>query len=467
MLPLLILLLACPILTGPTKPAAGGEKRGPPPISKSWAPRATNVLVLLLDDVGTNAVKLYGEHPDAARTPIITSLANDGVLFRNAYTYPTCSPARAALLTGRYGRRTGVGDAIGPTSSWRMPHEEITIPEMLARAPGRWRSAALGKWHLAGHDAPGWKRDALDQGFSTHRGAPDNLFTYGYGLQDASYDKYEKLVDGKLSVHTRYATTDTVNDAIAAIDSMPEPWLTWVAFHGAHSPFHVPPDRLIRRDNAAESTNTDKFRLMVTAMDTEIGRLLDAMDPAVRDRTMIVILGDNGTDGRVVPPPIHGREAKFTLYEAGTGVPFVVSGAGVAARGSESQALVHAVDLFPTIADIAKVDPRQKLDGHSLKPLLADENSPWSRKVLYTERFFPNGRGPWTEHHVAVRDNRYKLMEVRKKGDKTETYLFDLRGRIDDGPNLLEGALNERAAAARKKLRKALNQYEQIPYAGN
>ena len=100
-----------------------------------------------------------------------------------------------------------------------------------------------------------------------------------------------------------------------------------------------------------------------------------------------------------------------------------------------------------------------------LKPLLADSSASWSRKVLYTERFLPNGPGPWTEQHVAVRGKRFKWMEVRKEGEETETYLFDLRGRIDDGPNLLDGQLDDLAKAARKELKQALAEYEQIPYA--
>ena len=464
LLPLLLLLLACPVKTGPQGNGGGKERTQRPNtrISNSWAPRATNVLVLLLDDVGTNAVKLYGEFPDAARTPTITALANDGVLFQNGYTYPTCSPARAALLTGRYGRRTGVGDAIGVLSADRLSHKEVTIPEMLERAPAKWSSAAVGKWHLAGHEASGWKRDARTQGFDSYSGAPGNLFTYGQGLQDASYFKFEKLVGGKVTVEETYATTDTVDDAIAAIQRMPEPWLTWVGFHGAHSPFHVPPDRLIRRKIDDDASRIDKFRGMVTAMDTEIGRLLDSMDPGVRDRTMVVVIGDNGTDGKVVPPPLHGKQAKFTLYEGGTHVPFIVSGAGVSARGGESRALVHVVDLFPTVAAIAKVEPKVKLDGYSLRPLLANPKAAWRRDVLYTERFLPNGMGPWTEQHVAVRDRRYKWMEVREKGRATQTYLFDLKGRIDDGKNLLDGPLDEEAKAARAKLKKALAGYEKI-----
>ena len=73
-----------------------------------------NVLVLIADDVGVDRVGCYGEHPAPGDTPNIDRLAGNGVLFRNAWSSPLCSPTRAGVLTGRYGFRTGIGTIIGP-----------------------------------------------------------------------------------------------------------------------------------------------------------------------------------------------------------------------------------------------------------------------------------------------------------------------------------------------------------------
>ena len=97
-------------------------------------PPRTNILVLLTDDQGIDQVAAYGEHPNPPATPRIDALADQGVLFRNAWAYPTCSPARAALLTGRLGRRTGVGDALQYRQGLELRTSEAALPAALATA---------------------------------------------------------------------------------------------------------------------------------------------------------------------------------------------------------------------------------------------------------------------------------------------------------------------------------------------
>src|SRR5690606_551471 len=87
-----------------------------------------NLLVIVLDDVGTDSVGTWGEHPDAPPTPAIDALAAQGVLFRNAWSTPACAPTRATLVTGRHGRRTGIGSGLPPwTSTWGLQLEEVTL----------------------------------------------------------------------------------------------------------------------------------------------------------------------------------------------------------------------------------------------------------------------------------------------------------------------------------------------------
>lgn len=450
----LLALLGCPLRAptgGPVAPARGEARHAGP----------ANVLVILLDDVGTNAIGAYGEVEDLPKTPVIDGLAADGVLFRQAYANPSCSPTRAALLTGRFARRTGMGDALVIDEAARLPHAEALIPERLGP---RWHTAAVGKWHLAGKGVSGWERDALDQGFDTHKGSAANLVNFSGGLPGASYTHWEKLVNGQVTIRDAYATTDTIDDAIDAIRGMPEPWFTWVAPNAAHDPFHEPPARLIHTPLPRDPTRHHLYRASIEAVDTEIGRMLDAIDPAVRSRTVVFLIGDNGTPGQVLPPPLDGRQGKHSVYETGTRVPFVVSGAGVTARGAESKALVHVVDLLPTVAGIAGFDARdgRPIDGWDLAPLLADPQAPWRRDVVFTETFRPVGPGPWEEEAVAVRERRYKLMELREHGELIERHLFDLRGRIDDGPDLLGAPLDPEAKEALARLEIALAEHRAL-----
>ncbi|MGK0482322.1 MAG: arylsulfatase B, partial [Planctomycetota bacterium] len=107
---------------------------------------APNILIVLMDDVGRDKIGAYADHPNPAPTPSLDALAAQGVLFRNAWAYPVCSPTRAALLTGRYGDRTGITTIIRAGDGVHTPLllSETILPEVL---PDH-RSLAIGKWHL-------------------------------------------------------------------------------------------------------------------------------------------------------------------------------------------------------------------------------------------------------------------------------------------------------------------------------
>jgi arylsulfatase A-like enzyme len=114
------------------------------------APRvtsATNDVVALLDDVGVDKISAYYEGPTVPPTPNLNALARRGLLFRNAWATPSCSPTRAAVLTGRRGELTGLGSGIPPGPG--MSPEEFTIADALRE--GEYATAAIGKWHLE-HD---------------------------------------------------------------------------------------------------------------------------------------------------------------------------------------------------------------------------------------------------------------------------------------------------------------------------
>jgi arylsulfatase A-like enzyme len=353
------------------------------------------------------------------------------VLFRNAYTYPTCSASRAAFLTGRYGRRNGMGGIVDlDDSDWELPLKEVTVPEALARGGEPWHAAAIGKWHLAGFRTPSAFRHPGLQGFERVRGALGNLPNTDDPARRGDYFQYLKNVDGAPVWTTSYATVDTTDDAIAAMRDLPEPRFVWVAYNAVHVPLHWPPSALA--PGGHEPGPVPMHDAMVRSLDAEVGRLLDALTPEQRATTTIVFVGDNGTDQKVVEPPFDPKHGKATLYEGGTGVPLIVAGAGVTGRG-ESRALVHAVDLLPTVLELAGVSAEGlPLDGVSFASALRDPASPGQRNFVYTERFAPIGAGPYTADFVAIRDQRYKLLRTRQ-GDLV---LFDLQGRNDDGSPL-------------------------------
>ena len=338
-----------------------------------------------------------------------------------------------------------------------LPHDTVTLPELLDAAPHPWSTLALGKWHLSVWADADHARDPLTHGFDHFAGTLDNLTVTTEVVDDPGYYRWQKTVDGTTFWVDTYATTDTVDEALARIPALPEPWLVYVAFHAVHRPFQLPPRALL--PSAPPDPGEDlaaHVHAMAEALDTEVGRLLDGLGP-LRERTTVVFTGDNGTTGEAILPPLDPERDKLTLYDGGVRVPLIVSGPAVP-RPGESEALVHLVDVFPTVAELAGLDPGAvtdaagapvPLDGHSLVPLLADPRGPWPREVLYAERFQPNGPPP---HDVLdnrmVRDARYKLVRQITQ----DRFFRYAPGAVDEGPDLLAGGLSPDEQAAYDRL---------------
>lgn len=430
----------------------------------SPAAALSNVLVLLIDDIGNDRPAFTGQHPVPSVTPTLDRLADEGVYFPNMYVSPLCSPSRAMAFTGRYGRRTGVGYIVDHWL-WQvdLAPTEVTAPEVLRQSATPYATSFVGKYHMSsaisGPSAP------LSQGVDWYAGTLGNVLDPpGVGY---SWFEWEKDDNGTLAVADGYLTTDSADDAIDRMNSMPEPWMLWVSFNAIHTPLHRPPSSLTpvtMPDNQA--TDFEKHTAVLEALDTEIDRMLRGIPSDVRDRTTIVLFGDNGTDKQGTLSPWDPEMAKETVYEAGVNVPLVLWGPLVQSPGTTVDALVHAVDILPTVAAIGGVDVRDlrtvddagspapvRLDGHNLLPFLAEPDAPPVRDYVFSETFsqeipgsegrrdrddtwHANGRPPYAFVEQMVRDARYKL--VHKVEGALERYeLYDLDGLDVEGDDLL------------------------------
>ncbi|MEQ1505561.1 MAG: sulfatase-like hydrolase/transferase, partial [Myxococcota bacterium] len=390
-------------------------------------------------------------------------LAAEGVLFRTVWAAPSCSPTRAGVLTGRFGRRYGIGRWLDfEDATWGLPVGETSLPEVLDRAPERVFSAVIGKWHLDPATDPLVAVHPLLHGFDWSAGSLANLDAGLSVPEPRDYFHWEKVVNGTATEVTTYATTETVDDAIAMLSTMPSPWFLFVPLNAAHAPLHAPPVALTP-SNPPTGTELEQYDAMVEAMDTEVGRLLAALDPAQRAVTTIVFAGDNGTPPHAIAPPLDPAQSKDTTTEGGVRVPLIVAGPAVATPGSECPALVQLLDLFPTIAALEGLDPTALtdpdgrplvLDGASLVPLLAEPSAPGPHAVLYAEQFGPAGPPPYTIDQVAVRDRSFKL--VSNLTGATRLYAIG-DDDFDDGPDLLRNhPLPAEAAAAYVSLAAAM-----------
>jgi arylsulfatase A-like enzyme len=393
-----------------------------------------NVLFIVADDLGVGEVGAYGIGSDAPPTPTLDLMAANGVRFTNAWVSPLCSPTRAQIQTGRLGFRTGVGAVVQPGNPG-LPPGEVTLPEMLDRSSAGYAHAAIGKWHLGA----GATEAPNPAGYSYYAGVNGST-----SLTQTYYD-WRGEINGVPLSGTQYLTTREAEDAGTWIESAPEPWFVHLAFHAPHDPLEAPPAELhsFALPPGPPTTKAEKrlvYKAMVEAMDTELGNLLARIAPKLANTT-VVFIGDNGTVAHWNAPPYAANQGKATMFQAGVNVPLIAMGPGVA-RGAVSEALVHAVDLFATLADLSGVDlaaefPGVVFDGQSLRPYFANPALRSRRDLLHAEYFGPIGSAPpYVFHHRAIRDRRYKLAIYNG-----QELFFDLRFDPFETNNLAGGAL--------------------------
>ncbi|GGA88573.1 hypothetical protein GCM10011369_33390 [Neiella marina] len=364
---------------------------------------SVNILLIVGDDIGVDNVSGYGEHGDySAQTPNIDQLASSGVLFRNVWANPMCSPSRASLLTGRHALRHGV---FSPGRLGELAATEYTIAEALKDAG--YATALFGKWHL------GTRQASLptSQGFDYYSGSLENIDDYfswqKTTLVGADAEQSEPVVE------TAYATDAVASEAAEWIASTQQPWFVQLAFNAPHFPFHVPPEGsyhavslagqpgdLCSR-NSSNDPVTACYRAMAEAMDSAIGQLLNSMDTTTRENTLVIFVGDNGTSGAAVIEdsdyPFTAAHAKGTMYEGGVNVPLVIAaGNNIGLDAGEIDALVQIQDLYPTLLAIGNATTSNDIDGLSLLGHL-DAQAPASQvhQQLYSELYDETDTDRW------------------------------------------------------------------------
>ena len=411
-----------------------------------------NILLIIVDDWGIDSSALYNADPDVSLppTPTLDSLARDGLIFRNAFAQPTCSPTRANILTGRYSFRHGIGAPV--TLDVQLTEDEFTLPEAFAAAGSPYALGSFGKWHLT---SGGALLNAARP--NTIGGWPHYQGNLGGALAD--YYLWDKTTNGTVARDiTEYATSVTVDDAIAWIEQQEDtPWLCWIGFNAAHTPFHRPPlDPPLHSytslpEDPVGANRRPAYEAALEAMDTEIGRLLQAVDLA---NTNIIVIGDNGTPPAVVQAPYTLEHAKGTLYEGGTRVPLFISGPAVTSTAAETSALVHCVDLFATCLDLAGIDRTAVLpgsltiDSDSLVGLLAGD--PGGKPLVLVEQFDGSA-----DDGRAIRDEQFKYIRY----DSGTEEFYDLAVDANEEVNLLSGSLNTQQAARYAALQAAMDAF--------
>lgn len=375
------------------------------------SPPRPHIVVLLADDLGWNDV---GYHGSEIETPRIDRLVREGVRLDQFYVAPLCSATRAALLTGRHAHRYGLQS--GYLRVWArhgLPLEEVTLAERL-REVG-YATALVGKWHLGLTERAHLPRQ---------RG-----FDHQYGGYGGSLDYFRHTVHGGLDWHRNdlpireegYATTLLGNEAVGLIEAHDRstPLFLYVAFNAPHRPLQVPEEELERYPDIHFEPRL-KFAAMVTVMDREIGRIVDALDARGMGRdTLVVFASDNGASPMVGGSngPLRGR--KGLVYEGGIRVPALLRWPGRLAAGEVVREPLHVVDLHATLLGVAGVEsaPPLPLDGVDAWGTLS-RGEPLARDELLLYASLPGS---------ALRQGDWKLVMAKTSATAPETTeLFDL-----------------------------------------
>jgi len=358
-----------------------------------------------------------------ATTPTIDSLRAAGITFINATASPVCSPTRAAIMSGQYGVKNGVLGVPGDLAN----DEQTVFKGLAAQTDDAYADALIGKWHLT---RPLLAEDPLTFGPDTYEG-----FLTG-GVDD--YFAWSRVQNGTASLSTEYVTTALTNAAIDWIDEQTQPWFLWLAHAAPHGPFHTPPAELFTI--AGTGTDTRKYIAMIEALDTEMGRMFGSMDEDVRENTLVIFVGDNGTPRNVLQDYPNGR-GKGTIYQGGVRVPFIVSGKGVTRAGAREEALVHVTDIHATILEAAGTQVQGNLfNSLSFYHLLSDETEAMpTRDYNYIE--VDNGND--NNSGWAIRNTQYKLITF----DSGTQEFYDLRADSFELNALPIGQLSPELAA--------------------
>jgi arylsulfatase A-like enzyme len=342
-----------------------------------------NILYIHSHDTG-RYVQPYGHQ---VPTPNIQLLADQGVLFREAYcAAPTCSGSRASLLTGEYCHQNGMfGLAHRGWELYDYGHHWV---HTLRRAG--YESVLIGEQHIS---------------------------------KDPHVIGYDRVieVDGNRAHDVAPLTIEALKDMPPR--SAERPWFMSVGFFETHRSFFAPTsvrDSLysLPPENLPNTPETRgemaAFKASARSLDQGIGAVLHGLhELGLQDDTLIVCTTDHG---------IAFPGAKATLFDRGTGVMMLMRGPGLFSGGKAVDGMVSHLDVFPTLCEVAGVDKPDWLEGQSMMPLLRGE-----QKILHHEIFSEITYHAAYQPQRAIRTNRFKFIK------RFDHYRHPVLANIDDG----------------------------------
>lgn len=397
-------------------------------INQDRSKETPNILFVIADDMGKDAIAGFTEGSIKPHTPNLDSIREAGLNFNNFWTYPTCSPTRASMITGKYGYRTDVRWA-----NQKLNENELLLQKYINNNTNdTYATAVVGKWHISGYDTTiNPETFGIDYYAGIFIGSVKDY--YNWPLSE----------NGQITTSTEYTTKKFTDLASNWIHKQEKPWFMWLAYNAPHTPFHAPPKEMHSQgDLPPYNKDADPmpyFMASIEAMDYQIGKLLNSLSENERKNTVIIFIGDNGTEPVVTQAPYDKNQVKRSIYQGGINMPLFISGKGVSRKGFDNN-LITSSDIFATIAEIAGVELEEINDSKSFKSLFTKKES--IRKFQYSE-MKNDKKDAWT-----ISNGTYKLIVFANGNEE----LYNLSIDPYEKENILKSVLNNKEELAKLEL---------------
>ncbi len=420
-----------------------------------------NVIFILLDDLGWADLGCYGSA--FYETPRLDALAGESMRFTDAYAAaPVCSPTRASILTGQYPARIPLTNFIAGQARGRLlsapylhhlPLEHTSLAK--AMAEGGYAAWHIGKWHL-GDEPYTPEAHGFEVNVGGWRGGSPRTYFSPYGNP--------KLPDGP---EGEYLTDRLTDEAIRLIENRDSrPFFMHLSYYAVHVPIEGKPELVQKYRDKAAGMGLDKrdpmeageyfpcehkmhqrvvrrrfqsdpgYAAMVQTVDTNVGRLLDALAAeGIADDTVVMFFSDNGGLATAESSPTCNAplsEGKGWMYEGAVREPLIVRAPGLTRPGGVCRTAITSTDFYPTILELAGLEPRpsQHCDGVSFAPLLRGDEGFRRGPIFWHYPHYSNQGG---RPGCSVREGDWKLIEFFEDGRRE---LYNLREDISETRDL-------------------------------
>ena len=382
-------------------------------------PGKPNFVIIFTDDQGYQDAGCF--NAPLLETPNLDRMAEEGMKFTDFYSAaPSCTPSRAALMTGCYPNRVSLPHVLNPRSSIGINSNEVTVAELL-KAQG-YATACYGKWHLGHHP----QFLPTRHGFDDYFGLPYSNDMWPRHPSNKTFPELP-LIEGEkvieLNPDQRMLTTWYTERAVRFIEkNQDRPFFLYVPHSMPHVPLHV-------SDKFKGKSKQGLYGDVIMEIDWSVGQILSTLKRLSLDKkTLVVFTSDNGPwlsygDHAGSAKPL--REGKGTTFDGGQREPCIMWWPGRIPAASVCGELCGTIDVLPTFARLAgaQVPTDRVIDGRDIWPLMSGQSGAKSPHEAF---FFHRGgrlqavrSGPWKLHLT----HDYRCLETPGSGGKPGKYV--------------------------------------------